>query len=388
MNPFIKKIPFSRPSITGKEIRAVNKVLKSGWLTSGGENILFEEEFSQMLDIPYALSVNSATSGLHLSLECLGLSPGDRVLVPAYTFTATAEILLYCDLIPVIVDVDEDYNISPKAVKKALNQEGESIKAMIVVHLAGQSCHMEDLLSLAEEYNLFLIEDCAHAFPVQTPLGMLGTLGDLGVFSFYANKTITTGEGGMVVCKNKNYYNRMKLMRLHGIDRDIWNRFSSHAAAQSWKYDVIEAGFKYNLTNFQAALGRIQLSRAFALKNRRKKIVKRYKEGLSGSTLWNLPDEKNPHCWHLFMLEMNSEEERNSLIEFLYQHKIGSSVHYIPLPALSFYKNKYKLKTEDFPVSLKKSSRSLSLPLFPDMKTTQVKRVIKTIKKWEAAFGR
>ncbi|MDA3849940.1 MAG: DegT/DnrJ/EryC1/StrS family aminotransferase [Spirochaetaceae bacterium] len=379
----IKKIPYSKPSLGRKEISAVKRVLKSGWITSGKENLLFEDEFADFTHSPYALSVNSATAGLHLLLEALGIKAGDRVATPAYSFTASAEIISYLGAVPVFIDCEDDYNISASALEKVCENYGDQLKAVIVVHIAGKACDMKKLLELKKKFGFSLIEDCAHAFPVVTNMGHVGTLSDGGVFSFYANKTITTGEGGMVICRDKSLYQRMSLMRLHGIDRTIWDRYTGTAKWDSWKYDVVAPGYKYNLTNFQAAIGRVQLKKSVKLKNKRRDIAHKYLKNLSPCKNIQMPYSTDNHCWHLFMIKVKTTQLRDSLMKFLFEHSIGTSLHFIPLPCLSFYRKTFDLDIHDFPISLDLYQRSISLPIFPDMTNSMIQRVIKSIIHWD-----
>lgn len=386
MNRSTKKIPFAKPSIGRKEIRAVVRSMKSGWLTSGKENQLFEEEFSQCVGSPHALSVNSGTSGLHLALEAFHTGPGDKVIVPAYTFTASAEVVAYCGATLLLADVDRDYNISLSSLKNLLEKE-ENVKALIVVHIAGHPARMEEITALCREHQVAVIEDCAHAFPVIHKGKALGCWGDAGVYSFYANKTITTGEGGMVVCNDEKLMERMKKMRLHGIDRDVWNRYTDSSSPRSWEYDVIDAGFKYNLTNFQAALGRVQLQKAWKLRDKRLSIARKYHNAISSSTLMSLPPDSEEHSWHLYILRLETEELRDSLMQYLQEKGIGTSLHFIPLPRLTYYREQLGFREEDYPQAMENFRHSLSLPLFPDMKPSQTQYVIRALQEWEKLRG-
>lgn len=383
MNRNIKKIPFSRPSLGRQEIGAAKRVLRSGWITSGEENRLFEKEFASYIGSPYSLTVNSATSGLHLILEALDVGPGDKVATTAYTFTASAEIISYLGAIPVMVDIDEDYNISPEALRRTCEEHNGAIKAAIIVHIAGLSCKMDRILKIREDFGIAVVEDCAHAFPCKTERGYLGTLADGGVFSFYANKTITTGEGGMVVCSDEKLNKHMSIMRLHGIDRDVWNRYSTGSNWKSWQYDVVAPGFKYNLTNFQAAIGRVQLTRAGGLKDKRTAIAKKYIQGFEQCRYIKLPPQGESHSWHLFIIQLPDQKLRDELMKYLYDNHIGCSLHFIPLPALSYYKKQFRLDIKDFPQSRKKFETSISIPIFPDMSKRMINRVIDVINRWD-----
>jgi len=396
MSRNIKIIPFSKPSIGRKELRAVRRVLKSGWLTTGPEALAFEKSFADFLadttDSPgrplKALSVNSATAGLHLALEAAGIQQGDLVAVPTMTFTATAEIVRYLGADPVFIDSDEKTgNMDPERLKEAcrlVRNSGKSIRAVIPVHLAGRPCGIEDIresIASTGVQGTVIIEDAAHAFPGRTASGMAGTLGDIGVFSFYATKTITTGEGGMIVTRNQDFAERIKLMRLHGIDRAVWNRYTADAGYRSWEYDVTAPGFKYNMPDISAALGREQLKRADSLLNKRRILAQRYSDGLRGIPDLRLPEDSDGHAWHLYIIHSRDSGQRDRLAGALEEEGIGSSVHFIPLHRMSYWKNKYNLKMQDFPSAERFHSGSLSLPLWPGLSWKKQKRIIRVIRK-------
>ncbi|MDF1567436.1 MAG: DegT/DnrJ/EryC1/StrS family aminotransferase [Spirochaetaceae bacterium] len=386
MNPNTKALPFFKPLLGRREIAAAARVLRSGWLTTGPEALAFEDEFASFLQVDdlRALCVNSATSGLHLALEAVGVGPGDLVAVPSLTFTATAEVVRYLGADPVFVDSEsESGNMDPRALDSACHnakRNGRRIKAVIPVHLAGKVCDMESINGVLAGSETAVIEDAAHAFPSRTDMGSAGTLGDIGVFSFYATKTITTGEGGMVVTRNAVYAERMRLMRLHGIDKAVWNRYSAGAARRSWEYDVIAPGFKYNMTDLAAAVGRVQLSRADHLHELRVKLAHRYIDALGGLDGLELPVGGPDHAWHLFIIRLPDKEMRNRSADMLYDKGIGSSVHFIPLHRMEYWKNRYKLNPADFPVAENLADRILSLPLWPGMKRRDQDRVIRTVR--------
>jgi len=393
MNRSIKSIPFFKPSISRKEWRAVRRVLKSGWLTTGPEALAFEKSFAEFLDVDSApekkplktLSVNSATAGLHLALEAAGVGPGDLVAVPTMTFTATAEIVRYLGADPVFIDSEEKTgNMNPELLKEAFRNAqslGKKIKAVIPVHLAGYPCDIGAIRKAVDPGNTVIVEDAAHAFPCRTPEGMAGTLGDIGVFSFYATKTITTGEGGMIVTRDENFAERMKLMRLHGIDRVVWNRYAADAGSRSWEYDVTAPGFKYNMPDLSAAVGRIQLEKADGLHRQRRILAQRYSGELTGFPDLSLPEDSKGHAWHLYIIHTRGSGQRDRLAAALEDEGIGSSVHFIPLHRMSYWKNKYNLKTRDFPIAERLHSGSLSLPLWPGLNWKDQKRIIRVIRK-------
>lgn len=373
-------IPFARPSIGHEEEKAVLEVLRSGWLTTAEQTRKFEEEFAAFTGAPYALAVNSATAGLHLALEALGIGPGDKVLTTPYTFTSTAEVVRYLNADPVFIDIDPaSLTIDPRGIEEAL-QRDSTIKAIIPVHIAGYPCDVEGINSTAGRYGVRVVEDAAHAFPIRVNGKFLGTGSDLGVYSFYATKTITTGEGGMVVTSDSSLAERIARMRLHGIDREVWRRYTSSNA--SWKYDVVAPGYKYNLPDIAAAIGRVQLKRSEMLLNRRRRIAETYLDSLAGYDFLRLPPHHENHAWHLFIIRLVPEAlniERDEFIEELQARGIGVSVHFIPLHMMTYYKEKYGYKAEDFPNSLEAYQTAISLPIYPDMRDDQIQRVIETV---------
>jgi dTDP-4-amino-4,6-dideoxygalactose transaminase len=376
-------IPFAKPFTGAEEEEAVIRVLRSGWLTTGVEALNFEKEFAAFLKSPpilcagdiHCLAVNSATSGLHLALEACGVVPGDAVLVPSCTFTATAEVARYLGADPVFVDVSPGtFHIDPAALEQTLKRlPPEKAKAVIPVHYGGLPCDMEAIMGIAHRYGLKVIEDAAHAFPS----AFAGTFGDAGVFSFYATKTITTGEGGMIVCRDEALARRISVMRSHGIDRAVWNRYSDTRA--SWYYEVVEAGYKYNLPDLLAAIGRVQLARAWELLRMREEIAAAYDSAFSGNECILLPPTGPGDARHLYPLRLNPQRLRISRDEFILKLKeagIGVSVHFIPLHTMPFYKNRYHLTEEDFPETIQSCRQEISLPIWPGMTTAQVNRVI------------
>ncbi|ADN01762.1 DegT/DnrJ/EryC1/StrS family aminotransferase [Spirochaeta thermophila] len=376
-------IPFARPHIGKEEEEAVLRVLRSGWLTTGKEALAFEEEFAKAVGVPHACAVQSATAGLHLALEAVGVREGDLVITTPYTFTATAEVARYLGAEVLFCDIDEKtLTIDPREVERALKDPVVVRKAKVVlpVHLAGRGARMAELLEIARTVGVAVVEDAAHAFPVETPLGTLGTIGDLGVYSFYATKPITTGEGGMVVTASEVYARRVRLMRLHGIDRPVWNRYRTAGAA--WYYEVVEPGFKYNMPDILAAIGRVQLRKAWKLREERKRIALRYLEAFATRDYLILPDAPEEHAWHLFILGIREDLlsiTRDEYVESLTRRGIGTSVHYIPLFLMPYYRERYHLSPDDFPVSMKVYQRSFSLPLYPGLSDEEVDYVIRSV---------
>jgi dTDP-4-amino-4,6-dideoxygalactose transaminase len=396
-------IPFARPFIGKEEEDAVLRVLRSGWLTTGPEALAFEREFKAFLEhnsdgaAPplYCLAVNSATSGLHLALEAAGVGPGDLVFLPSYTFTSTAETVRYLGAESVFVDIAPDsYNIDPAALEDTLsridagrpvpglgerNHAGKP-KAVIAVHFGGLPCDMQALADIARRRNLVLLEDAAHALPAYCQVHgrrrPAGTIGDIGVFSFYATKTLTTGEGGMVVTASEHLARRVSLTRCHGIDRAVWNRYTD--AAASWYYEVRALGYKYNLPDILATLGRVQLSRAHDLLAMRRDIAARYDKAFAGVPELAVPPTSPTDVRHLYPLRLNTGG-RDAFIERMQRSGIGVSVHFIPLHIMPYYRERYDLAAEDFPETLKRFRETVSLPVWPGMTAEQTDRVISAV---------
>ncbi len=371
-------LPFALPDIGDEEIRAVSACLRSGWVTTGPVTRDFEQEFRAYLggDVE-TISVNSATAGLHLALESVGIGPGDEVIVPTMTFTATAEVVRYLGARPVFVDVDPDtLNISPAAIAAAITPR---TRAVMPVHYSGLACDMDAILDLAARHGLRVIDDAAHAFPTRLDGKLVGTLGsDITVFSFYANKTMTTGEGGMVVTRDAELAGRMRTMRLHGISRDAFDRYTSRVP--SWFYEVVAAGFKYNLTDIASAIGIEQLRKIDRFQQRRTWLAQRYDEALAGLPL-QLPVHPmlgSTHAWHLYVVRLQQDAGigRDELIGELAERGIGTSVHFIPLHRQPYWRDSYSLKPEAFPVAEASFESMLTLPLYTRMLDSDQDRVI------------
>jgi len=375
-------IPFALPDIGQDEIDEVVDSLQSGWLTTGPKTRQFEKEFAHYLgDNIQALAVNSATAGLHLALEAIGIKPGDEVITTTYTFTSTAEVIRYLGAHPVFVDVDpKTLNIDVKRVEHAITSR---TKAIIPVHIAGLPCDMDSILSIAHKHNLKVVEDAAHAFPVHYREKYIGTLSsDVTVFSFYATKTITTGEGGMVVTANPEIAKRCSIMRLHGIDRDAFDRYTSEKP--SWYYEIVAPGFKYNMTDIAASIGIHQLKKAHAFKEKRTAIAKRYAEAFKDLpvTLPVMPQTKEDHAWHLFILRLteNAPLSRNEFIQKMSEAGIGCSVHFIPLHMHPYWQKTYQLREKNYPIATKAYKAVISLPIYTKMTDKDVDKVIKTVR--------
>ena len=372
-------LPFAVPHITQAEIDEVVDTLRSGWLTTGPKTKRFEREFARKVDAPYAVALNSATAAMHLALDAIGLQPGDEVIVPVYTFTASAEVVVYFRARPVLVDVDPvTCNLDPVQLERSITPR---TRAIIVVHIAGLPADMDSILSVARAHHLPVIEDAAHAFPSKYRGRVVGSMSDLTAFSFYATKTLATGEGGMLTTANAQYAERASMMSLHGISRDAWKRYSAEG---SWYYEVIRAGYKYNMTDIAAALGLQQLARCDWLLGRRQTIAKRYTEAFSQwPELESPPDPAHvEHAWHLYMLRLHLERltiTRDGFIQELARANIGASVHFIPLHLHPFYRETYRLRPGDFPRALDAYQRVISLPIYPGMSDSDVEDVITAV---------
>tara|TARA_B110000908_G_C10208707_1_gene429088 strand:- start:35 stop:1204 length:1170 start_codon:yes stop_codon:yes gene_type:complete len=376
-------IPFALPLTGEEEIAEVIDTIRSGWLTTGPKTKKFEQDFSEFVGAKYSLAVNSATAGLHLGLEALGVGPGDKVITTVHTFTATAEVIRYLGADPIFVDIEGDsFNIDCDAIEQALI-ENPKVKVILPVHFAGQAANMTRIMSLAKQYNVKVMEDAAHAVPSTHNGQMIGTFGDITVYSFYANKTITTGEGGMVVTNNEDYAKRIGCMRLHGISKDVFDRFTS--TKPSWYYQVVAPGFKYNMTDIAASLGIHQLKKAWLLQERRKDIALKYNEAFADLALKPpvVVNEVDVHSWHLYVVQLNLDEitiTRDRFIEILAEKGIGTSVHYIPLHFHPYWQETYALAADNFPKSTKVFHRIVSLPNYPKMSDEQVNKVIEVVR--------
>ena len=377
-------LPFALPEIGDEEIAEVVDTLRSGWVTTGPKARRFEQAFVDVLGDASleAIAVNSATAGLHLALEALGIGPGDEVITTTHTFTATAEVVRYLGADVVLVDIDPaTLNIDPCAVEAAVTPR---TKAIVPVHFAGLAADMPAILSIARRHGLKVVEDAAHALPTTCGGALLGTLqSDACVFSFYANKTITTGEGGMLVTRDAALAKRARVMRLHGMSRDAFDRFT--ATVPSWAYEIVAPGFKYNLTDIAAALGLHQLKRLPAFQRRREEIAAMYHEAFAGLPLVTPPRAApgDQHSWHLYVVRLADAAPiaRDRFIEALFEAGIGCSVHYIPLHLHPYWRDRYALTPARFPHSQHAYERMLTLPLYTRMSDADAQRVIDAVRR-------
>ncbi|MFD1710782.1 DegT/DnrJ/EryC1/StrS family aminotransferase [Ottowia sp. GY511] len=371
-------IPFARPDTGEDEIEAVARVLRSGWLSTGPETRAFETEFAEFLggDL-HAIAVNSATAALHLALEAIGIGPGDEVIAPTLTFTATVEVARYLGADAVLVDVDPvTLNMDPARIEAAITPR---TKAILPVHYSGLACDMDAIFAIAKRHDIQVIEDAAHALPSTYKGRTIGQLGSAAsAFSFYANKTMTTAEGGMIVTRDADLAARMRVMRLHGISRDVFDRF--HSTTPGWYYEIIAPGFKYNMPDISGALGRVQLRRLPGFLARRQQMAARYLKELSGLPLILPADAPagEKHAWHMFVLRLSdaAKRSRDEVIQALSDAGIGTSVHYLPLHRQPYWRDRYGLRPEQFPVADLAYQRMLSIPLYTAMSDDDQARVI------------
>lgn len=374
-------IPFSLP-LTGKEEKEeILNTLESGWITAGPKVKQFETAFSKYIGCTHSIAVNSCTAALHLALEATGLKEGNEVIIPTMTFTSTGEIVTYFKAKPVLVDCEEDTLLfDTQKIEEKINKK---TKAIIPVHYGGQPCDINKILQVVRKYNLKVIEDAAHSLPTKYNGKMIGTIGDITCFSFYATKTITTGEGGMACTENDGFAERMKIMSLHGISKDAWMRYTTKG---SWYYEVIEGGYKYNMTDIAAALGIAQLKKCNKFYRKREEIARKYTQAFREIPEINTPFVRKygTHAWHLYVIKLNLEMlkiNRAQFIEKMKESRVGCSVHFIPLHLHPFYKRTFGYKPEDFPIATRVYERIVSLPIYPKMTDEDVNYVIDSVMK-------
>jgi len=370
-------VPFHKTHTTELEVTAAVNAIKSGWLTMGPKVLEFEEKFQEFVGSSESVSMNSATAALHLALKAIGLQRNDEVILPTNTFVATAEVVTYFDAIPVLCDIEEDtHNIDISKIEALIT---DKTKAIMPVHFAGQPCDMDELYEIAQKYNLKIIEDAAHALPSKYKNVMIGNLSqtDVTCFSFYATKTLSTGEGGMATTSNASYAKSMKINRLHGISKDAWDRYTIKGA---WHYDIVDNGAKYNSTDINASIGLVQLEKQNMLRKKRTEIANMYNKAFEDNANIIIPVVKKDRetSWHLYVIKINNRDE---IIELLKEEGVGCSVHFIPVHKHTYYKNRYMYKDADYPVANSVFERSLSLPIYPDMSKEEIKYVIEQVQK-------
>lgn len=380
-------LPFHRASISAEEIGAVTQVLESGWLTTGPRVKEFEAAFAAYTGATHAIALNSCTAALHLALASIGLSEGDEVIVPTMTFAASGEVILYFNARPVLVDcAPESFHLDPSQIEGLITPR---TKAILPVHYGGFATGMNSILDIARRHNLRVIEDAAHALPCAYEGRMVGTLGDITCFSFYATKTLTTGEGGMVTTHDSALADRIRILSLHGISRDAWKRYTAQG---SWRYDILDVGYKYNMMDLQAAIGLAQLSKCDAMRARREALACRYTEALRTLPAFEPPPvpTQSTHAWYLYVLRVNPaclRITRDQVIEQLKSRGIGTSVHFIPLHLHPLYQDRLGYRTGQFPNAESQFHRAISLPLYSAMTNDDADRVIEALNDVQRLYG-
>jgi perosamine synthetase len=374
-------LPFHRPWIDERDVEEVVDTLRSGWLTMGPKTVRFEEQMARSVGARHALAVNSATAGLHLALDVAGIQPGDEVITSVYTFTATAAVILHLRAVPVLVDVlPGTLNLDPEQVAKKITPR---TRAIVPVHFAGVPADMDPLLQIAARHGLAVIEDAAHALPARYQGRPIGSLGDLTVFSFYAGKNLTTGEGGMITTARDDLAERVRTRRLHGMNRDAWKRYTAEG---SWYYEIDYPGYKYNMTDINAALGLQQLAKLDMFQAVRTYYAQLYHLGLSDLPEVILPEAPPhvQHAWHLYVIRVRPERlaiDRNAFITALREENIATSVHFIPLHLHPYYREQFGFAPGDFPNALRAYQGAISLPLYPAMTESDVWDVIHAVRR-------
>jgi len=372
----IQFLPFHRASIDEQDIESVVRVLRSGWLTTGNEVRQFEGAFARYVGARNAVALSSCTAALHLALAAIGLQEGDEVILPTMTFSSTSEVVLYFKARPILVDCQANsFQADPMAMERAITSR---TRAIIVVHFAGIPADIETILDIARRHKLIVIEDAAHALPTRYKGKMIGTFGDITCFSFYATKTITTGEGGMMTTENAEVADRVRMLSMHGISKDAYKRYTAEG---SWRYEILDVGYKYNMTDIQAALGLAQLAKCEAMQARRDAIATRYSSALSSLDAFECPVTPShvTHAWHLYVIQVNPSAlriSRDTVIEELKQRGIGTSVHFIPLHLHPLYQKALGYRSGEFPVAERRFERALSLPIYAAMSEEDTDRVI------------
>jgi len=382
----VSYIPFNLPTIGEEEINEVVATLKSGWLTTGPRTVQFEQEFSAYVQAPHALAVNSCTAGLHLALAALGVGKGDEVITTPLTFCATVNTILHVGATPVLADIRPDGNIDPEAIERRITQR---TRAIVPVHIGGLPCQMDAIWDLARRYDLRVVEDAAHAIgshykerPIGGGVPSERRCSDVVAFSFYATKNLTTGEGGMVTTHREALLERMRILCLHGISKDAWNRYSEKG---NWYYEVVECGFKYNLSDIQSAIGIHQLRRQEGFVETRKRYAKTYNDIFAGIDELELPPDDNScrNSWHLYAMRLNLDKldiNRDEFIQQLRTKGIGASVHFIPIPLHPYFAKLAQLPHNQCPKVMELYPRLVSLPLYPEMTMDQVTYVSGIVK--------
>ena len=384
-------LPFNPPQVGEEEIEAVGAALRSGWITAGPKTHEFAERIRVFVDAPAALAVNSCTAALHIALAAWGVGPGDAVYTTPMTFTSTVHVIEHVGATPVLVDIDDEtMNIDPDllaaAIARCIATGHAKPRVILPVHFAGQPAEMNRILDVARRFGLAVLEDAAHALPAAyhgKPVGHIGDGDDIDravAFSFYATKNLTTGEGGALV-GSAAFIDEARLWSLHGMERDAWKRYGAGA---SWHYEVTRPGFKYNMTDLQAAIGGVQLDRLAKFDESRREIVSAYTRAFRSREGLRVPMEvpNTKHAWHLFPLRLDLREltiDRNTFIEELTARNIGTSVHFIPIHRHAFYRKKYAFTDDSLPMATKMFGEEISLPIYPSMTERDVEDVVSAV---------
>ena len=372
-------LPFAQPDLDQTELAEIKEALDSGWITTGPKVVRFEARFAAYTGAAHAVALNSGTAAMHLALEAIGLRGEDQVIVPTYTFAATAEVVRYFGARPVFVDSEPlSLNVDPELTEAAVTRR---TRAIIPVHLGGLACEMEAIHDIARRHDLTVIEDAAHALPATYKGSKIGSLSDFTCFSFYATKPLATGEGGMITTSNAVWADRCRVMSLHGISKDAWKRYTAEG---SWYYEIVAPGFKYNMTDVAAAMGLAQLAKVERMWRRRTEIARRYNRAFGDVRELQIPHDRQDcqHAWHLYSLRLNLERlqiDRAQFIVELKQRNIGTSVHFIPLHLHPYYRETYGHEPEDFSVAYGEYLRVISLPIYSRMSDRDVQDVIDTV---------
>ncbi|MCL1918051.1 MAG: DegT/DnrJ/EryC1/StrS aminotransferase family protein [Peptococcaceae bacterium] len=370
-------LAYGLPLIEEDDIAGVVDSLRSGWLTRGPKTIAFEKAFAEYVGAKHAIGLNSCTSGQHLGLACLGIGPGDEVITTPMTFVSTVNTILHVGARPVLADIDpRTMNSDVQKIEEAISPR---TKAIVPVHIAGYPCDMDEIMELARCHGLKVLEDAAHGVHTQYKGRMIGSIGDATVFSFYATKNLVTGEGGMITTNDDDLAERLRLMSCHGLSRGAWNRYTAQG---SWYYEVLAPGYKYNMTDIQAALGLSQLNKLPRMQARREEIARRFNEAFAGCPAIELPADSPDvrHAWHLYIIKLNLDEmniDRNTFIERVKTQGVGTSVHFIPVHKHPFHRDYFGQVR--CPVAEEVFERIVSLPLYPKMSDEDVEKVIRVV---------
>lgn len=383
-------LPYCLPDITNEEVNEVVQALKSGWVAKGPRTIEFEKKFAEYVGAEHAVAMNSCTAALHIALLSANIGPGDEVITTPMTFAASANTIIHTGAVPVFADIDPETGcIDPDEIVKKVTSK---TKAIIPVHYSGHSCDLDTIYEIADKHGLFVSEDAAHAIYTRYKGRMIGSnpMGAVS-YSFYATKNLSTGEGGMLVTNNEEIANRARVLITHGMSRNAWNRY---AKGGSWKYDIEEPGYKYNMFDIQASLGLIQLDRLEEMQERRAKIADKYNRAFSELTAVKVPvvsEGTTTHSWHLYVLRIDPTElriDRDQFIEELKERNVGTSVHFIPVHLMTAYSKKYGYKKGDFPNTEAWFENIVSLPLYPTMTDDDVDYVISSVQDIVHKFGK